>query len=278
MANGRPPLLVAALVLVAGGPATALPCPRDGAIAQSPYDGTVVEEGAIDPHRFMSDLIARYRGLTAYEDVAQVSHEITRDGADPMRVRTKVGCELADGRLRVITPWSHVWRALGRAIGVEVPAGPAAETGARPTDYDLWLAPHMTLKFADDPMREFRRGVDEGFTPTGAEPVTIDDRPLVHVELRSGDGLSADCAATFDLYVNPESMLVERIEGQQRLPDGASYETTLDITPTRYEPALSGDGDAPASHDGAGGAPAPAPAPAPPVGGVSAVRAPRTLR
>jgi hypothetical protein len=73
--------------------------------------------------------------------------------------------------------------------------------------------------------------VDEGFTATGAESVTIDNKPMVHVELKSGDGSSEDCQAKFDLFVNPDSMLIERIEGEQVLPDGANYSTTLQITP-----------------------------------------------
>ena len=54
---------------------------------------------------------------------------------------------------------------------------------------------------------------------------------MVHLELKSGDGLSEDYTAKFDLYIDPESLLVERIEGEQRLPDGADYYTSLDITP-----------------------------------------------
>jgi hypothetical protein len=101
--------------------------------------------------------------------------------------------------------------------------------------YQLWLAPHMVLKFRENPLADFRAGVAEPFTPTEASPVMIDDRVLVHLALKSGapgtDGASADFDAKFDLYVNPESMLIERIEGQQRLPDGGSFETSLRIAP-----------------------------------------------
>ena len=59
--------------------------------------------------------------------------------------------------------------------------------------------------------------------------------PSLCVQLTSGDGLSEDFTAKFDLYVDPESMLIQRIEGEQRLPDGADYSTTLDITPIRAD-------------------------------------------
>lgn len=37
------------------------------------------------------------------------------------------------------------------------------------------------------------------------------------------------------MLVNLQSMLIERIEGEQRLPDGAENRTTLDITPILAE-------------------------------------------
>ena len=101
--------------------------------------------------------------------------------------------------------------------------------------YNLWLAPHMALRFTDDPLKEFRLGVKEGFTPTKAEHVTVEKKQWVRLELKSGDGLSEDYTARFDLFVNLQSMLIERIEGEQRLPDGAEYRTTLDITPILTE-------------------------------------------
>ena len=102
--------------------------------------------------------------------------------------------------------------------------------------YNLWIAPHMVLHFKENPLAEFRLGVPQGFTPTRAEPVTMDDRELIYIELKAAappDNDSADAtgAARFELWVNPGSMLIERIRGRQTLPDGAGYETTLEITP-----------------------------------------------
>jgi hypothetical protein len=47
--------------------------------------------------------------------------------------------------------------------------------------------------------------------------------------------LSESCTARFDLFINPETMLVERIDGEQQLPDGARCTTTMQITPHVYE-------------------------------------------
>jgi hypothetical protein len=87
------------------------------------------------------------------------------------------------------------------------------------------------LKFADKPLEDFRAGVDEGFTATEAHAVVIDERPKVHLELRSGDGQSESCTARFDLYIDSQSLLIERIEGRQRMPDGSELETTVEIDP-----------------------------------------------
>src|SRR5262249_7382746 len=99
-----------------------------------------------------------------------------------------------------------------------------------------WLAPHMIMRFSDQPLKDFRAGVDEGFTATAAKSITVDNRKLVQLALKSGDGLSESSAAKFDLFINPESMLIERIEGQQRLPDGANCKTTFKITSIECEP------------------------------------------
>ena len=97
--------------------------------------------------------------------------------------------------------------------------------------YQLWLAPHLILKFTDEPLMELREGIEEGFTPTSVEQVLLGDKPMWLLQLQSGDGLSSGFDAKFDFFVNPDSMLIERIEGIQHLPDGSDFITTLDITP-----------------------------------------------
>jgi len=181
----------------------------------------------IDPVCFFEALIARYRCLEAYEDIAKVIQVTERLGEPPLRVETLIGCEIEGDRLLIETSSSQIRRTVG--LNVRYRKSPAIE--AAELSYNLWLAPHMALRFAEEPQREFRPGVKEGFTPIEAESVTIDEKPMVHLQLKSGDGQAEACESQFDLYVNPDSMLVERITGQERLPGGASYETTLEITP-----------------------------------------------
>jgi hypothetical protein len=200
----------------------------------------------IDPVCFFEMLIARYRCLEAYEDIAKVIQVTERLGEEPLRVETLIGCEIEGDRLLIETPASQVRRTVG--LNVRYRKSPAIE--AAELSYNLWLAPHMALRFAEEPQREFRPGVRDGFTPTEAESVTIDERPMVHLQLKSGDGRAEACESQFDLYVNPDSMLVERITGQERLPGGASYETSLEITPIsahNAEGGLGGGGEPPAA-------------------------------
>jgi hypothetical protein len=86
--------------------------------------------------------------------------------------------------------------------------------------------------------------VPQGFAVAGAEAVTADQRHLVRVELRSAEPAAeagAEPAARFEFWVDPRSMLIERVEGRQRLPDGEDYRTTLEITPLRADGAAAGD-------------------------------------
>ncbi len=184
-----------------------------------------------DALAFFESLVEHYRGLVAYEDVADVVQITTRPGEEPQRVEIRIAATIQDGQLRVETPGSQMRDSIG--LDVPLKTSPAMETFVQ--KYNLWIAPHMALRFTDEPLQDFRLGVEEGFTPTLTETVIIDGRSLVRVQLKSGDGLSEDYTAKFDLYVDPDSMLIQRIEGEQRLPDGADYSTTLDITPIRAD-------------------------------------------
>ncbi len=184
-----------------------------------------------DALAFFESLVDHYRGLVAYEDVADVVQITTRPGEEPQRVETRIAATIQNGKLRVETPGSQ----MRDSIGLEVPLKTSPAMEAFVQKYNLWIAPHMALRFTDEPLQDFRLGVEEGFTPTLTETVIINGRSLVHLQLTSGDGLSEDYTARFDLYVDPESMLIQRIEGEQRLPDGADYSTALDITPIRAD-------------------------------------------
>ena len=204
-------------------------CPEASSTTQPANNGRIIQQAELklDPAVFFQRLVNRYRGLHLYRDVVNVVQVTQREGHESSRVETQIACEVSNGTLKVQTPASQVREGLG--LGLPVKQSQGVKDAKQ--KYDLWMAPHMALKFTQEPLKHMRAGVDEGFTATEAESVTIDNKKMVHVELRSGDGLSEDSSAKFDLYVNSDSMLIERIEGEQRLPDGASYSTTLEITP-----------------------------------------------
>ena len=229
-APGEPSIVVTLLAccLLTSSPAPAADAP---ALLEAVSD-TVPGLGAdaLDASAFFQRLVDRYRELEAYEDTADVVYVTERPGKEPIRVESRLTVEIDDDTLRVETPGSQVRDALGLTLPATV--SPAIE--AIKLRYKLWLAPHMALRFTDDPLREFRHGIDEGFTPTVAESVLEGRRKLIHLRLQSGDGLSEEYAARFDLYINPATMLIERIEGEQRVADGL-FRTTMEITPVRAE-------------------------------------------
>jgi hypothetical protein len=191
------------------------------------------EPAPIDPATFFQQLVDRYRGLDQYEDTASVEHITARDGEETQRTTTQITTVVDGEELDVQTPMS----TLRDDLGLTIP-GKALEEIRR--KYLIWLAPHMALRFTDEPLRQFRAGVEEGFTATEAEHIEVNNKPMVHLALRSGNGtVSAASQARFDLYVNPRSMLIERIEGEQRLSDGAVMQTRVNITPIRASSATS---------------------------------------
>jgi hypothetical protein len=115
---------------------------------------------------------------------------------------------------------------------------PAMETLVR--RYNLWLAPHMALHFSAEPLKELRLGVPQGFIAASSELVPSGDgTSAVRLELRSAEAPATSSeapAAVFSLWVDADSMLVTRIGGHQKLPDGADYELTLEISPKNAVP------------------------------------------
>lgn len=195
-------------------------------------DAPGAPEVKLDPRKVFDEIVSRYRDLTVYEDSVVIEQVILREGQEPSRTETRVMCSISDaGSLSITTPGEQVREAIG--IGGVLRRSPLMQDIDR--RYGLWLAPHMTLRFAKDPLQQWREGVDEGFTPVKAERTKRDDRELLRVELRSGDGRSEAAHSTFEIFLNPESMLVVRVEGRQNLPDGSIHTTRLDITPLRVE-------------------------------------------
>jgi len=206
-------------------------CDRPLPIAPASTTNPDQAAAQLDPLETFQQVVDRYHRIITYKDSVRMVQTTQRDGEESHSVETKLSCEIADGKLRVETAAS----AIRHALGIEIADAGAAVVEKAKLKYDLWLAPHMAMRFANQPLKELRAGVEEGFTATGAESVIVDNRRMVHVALKSGDGLSEDCSARFDLFINPESMLIERIDGEQRTADGVHCQTSLHITPIRFE-------------------------------------------
>ena len=181
----------------------------------------------MDPLALFETLVARYRELSTYRDSARLVQVTHREGNEDLRSVSNFLCEVIEGKFQLITPEKQIRNGLGLNL-------PIRKTDAMKSvelRYKLWLAPHMTLKFADEPLMQLREGIEQGFTPTSVEKVLLGDKQMWLLQLQSGDGLSSVFDAKFDFFVNPDSMLIERIEGIQHLPDGSDFITTLEITP-----------------------------------------------
>jgi hypothetical protein len=182
---------------------------------------------AEDARAFFDRLVERYRALSGYRDSAKLLQVTTRAGQVPQSVRTQLTCAVERDEMRVQTPAAQATGMLGLDALLEI--SPAARMLRQ--RYQLWLAPHMSLRFAEQPLREMRAGVEGELKPIVAEHVVVDEKALVHVQLQSERVGGEAPAASVDLYVDPDSMLVQRVESQQRLADGTHCATTLEITP-----------------------------------------------
>ena len=181
----------------------------------------IQDEESIDPEAFIEAVIDRYRSLRRYVEEADV-HQETFDEACSEKLidlRIRVRAEILNGRLEVERPGlgDDVVRLV---LEEDEPASAA----------DLLLLPHMQFYFADEPLRALRRGIDKGFEAWNVETVRLEDKPLVQVQLRSiEDDPEANPEATFDFFIDPEEMLVERIEGRHSLGKGLIQSITVDI-------------------------------------------------
>ncbi len=195
-----------------------------------------VRDAVPDPGAVFDTLVDRYRRLVAYDDTVEVVEIVTRGEQRRHRVETRLACRIENDRLRIDSPG----RQVRSGVGLGGPVRRSAAVESLVLRYNLWLAPHMVLRFKENPLAEFRLGVPGGFVPASAEPASWRDRQYILLELKAVD--PAD-DARYELWVNPDSMLIERITGRQTLPDGAHYQTTLTITPTRVDagPIASGD-------------------------------------
>lgn len=210
--------LAAAVAVVAAPPAAAGAAPRTAPPVE-------LEQSEFPPSpeatRFFERLVERYRELIRYADTFLLEQRIgSIDGHENAEVRTRVSARsrIADGAVEVSTRTRRI---------VESIAG-EGRTGSR--EVDLAMAPHLGLRLLDEPLRDFRPGTD-GFRATSIREVEHEHQAMVRIELRSGGASPGEPSSVFGLTVDPHSMLIRKVDGEERLADGRSFTTTISIDP-----------------------------------------------
>jgi len=204
--------------------------------AGAPNNGAEHVRDVADATTTFDRLVERYRTLAYYRDSVTVEQVTARSGERAVREQTELRCRITPcGELEVTSPERQMGEGVG--LGALVEDAVDRSLGRR---YSFWLAPHLALRFVDHPLTDFRPGVEEGFTPVKTERVTVDDRELLRLDLHSGDGKSEDFRAKFELFINPETLLITRIRGVQLLPDGANLLTEFIID---AQVAVTSDGE-----------------------------------
>ena len=191
--------------------------------AHAIQEDVVLQEEPLDGRAFFEKLVKRYRNLVHYIEKTRIEEVYEDELADtpPINRSMQVMVEIRDDQLQVERP-GLLDDAVKSVVGQPQEA----------SEQDLWLLPHMALRFTDDPLLEFRKGIEEGFEPTELRVVSHEEREFLQLELQSHALNEDEPVARFELLVDPERMLIEKINGEQHLPNGLEYRTSLDIEVT----------------------------------------------
>jgi hypothetical protein len=233
MPHGRVVAFSVACLAISTQQLTARACPAaiEHGRAIMPAPDLVLKPG-LDPVIFFASVAQRYGDLETYEDRVSVEHVVQREGRRDHRVETTLACTLRGDDLVVHSPASQARRALG-LDGARL--GGAAVRSLR-EQYSLWLVPHMAMRSA---VREEHEADsrDWKFRPIAAEPFIHDGRRFVHVELAGVDSSSEREPDRLVMDVDEETLLVERLLIEERLPDGGLSSRRMQITPLVAESA-----------------------------------------
>jgi hypothetical protein len=192
---------------------------------------------------FLKALSDRYHGLSFYRDQVILQESTHREGAMVTSVESRIECVVEAGEL-------HVQSSISQAADALLPSVRPKLTPLMRhlvTRQHLWSAPHLGLAFCDESLEGFRDGVEVGFRARVVSPVTVNQKELVKLELESKHA-PPQRRAVFGLFVNPESMLVERVEGEEPMDDGTTYCTTVEITPISVIAEAAEPASAPSSE------------------------------
>jgi hypothetical protein len=175
----------------------------DGCLLPGALDGS-----ALDPACAADLLQQRYRGLRDHRERGQLVEEIDLGDGTVRRTETQVDCHVRDGRFSVSTTARRIRTFFGRMVPVRT--GPGVDAASQ--EMDQWLVPHALLD----------RDANPSLDASAADTVRVADRDLIRLEFE-GDG------DRVELFVNPETVLVERARAERTLPDGGRWRGELDV-------------------------------------------------
>jgi len=198
------------------------------------------EDAQANAGTFFVKLVDRYRNLALYRDSVKLAHRTvgTRpatDATDATYVargetfEQAMDCFVDGGMLAVRSSALD-----GNGSCDTRDSSPLARLAL---SQRLWTLPHLALGLTDEPLRSMQGDGCGVLVPTAVEHVTIDAKQFVRLHLESekqAAGTEPPCEqSTVDLFINPASMLVERVEHSRAIAEGVRYEATLEITPER---------------------------------------------
>ncbi|MFK7960398.1 MAG: hypothetical protein AB8G96_07710 [Phycisphaerales bacterium] len=165
----------------------------------------------------------RYLSLVDHREAGWLTEEYHRAGqTSSQRTETRVDCSFDRGTVSVSTP---ARRVAGGLLGRLFPVRVAPVTGPASRAVDQWIAPHAALGDADGSI---------GLPPAAAGSITFDAREMVRLDLEDADD-------RVELFVNPDTMLVEFVRERRSLPDGGTYRAELDIITSPSAPVAVTD-------------------------------------
>ena len=198
--------LVLPVAAVASEPPASEPPTATG--PASPAPSAADPSRRLDAASVLEILQRRYGSLRAHHERGQLIERIDTGDQVENRTETTVECVIREGRFVVTTTARRLRAAIGRVLPLRSGPGVTRATW----ELDQWIAPHAVLD----------REASTDLGPAAASRVRIDDREFIRLDLEGGGD-------RLELFVNPETVLVERASGQRPLPGGGSWHGQLDV-------------------------------------------------
>ena len=199
----------------------------------------------IDAACFLEHVMDRYRSLAVYEDVADVMQETSHEGDATRRVHQRYESRIDENGTPEVEG-----RAIGSTRSVRHVAPNLLKSTLRRTPilrrYSLWIAPHLQLAQPEVSESDAAAADLKTLSASSAEAVSEEGGDLVRLEVETQTANDDGRTGRIEFFVNPDSMLVERVRRTEPLPGGGELREEIEIRPTRVldRPGARGIDDA----------------------------------